>query len=473
MKTVILICSSIFFSNFSYAQNVGIGISTPLHKLHVVNSAVSQNSIHAVNSGSTSGTSWDQANNFSGIHGQAASGSTQYQAGVYGYQLGNGINSGGVVGAYSSSTWGGLGYTDAIGGHWGVYTPSNIYAGANVGIGTMSPSTKLHVFHNSSVTSPLVLLYEAGTTDYSRLSFQNASGNTYWSIAGLNSITNANERLNFFNSTGGDIMSLTGNGRVGIGTTSPTFTLEVNSALSRTASFINTATSSDNFGVYGSCNNTAQFGTGVHGTGGNIGVEADASLIGAGYRQGVKAFGANGSTANYGVNAEAFGGANAYGIYGSALGFGINWAGYFAGDVLSTSGVYATSDRKFKNDIKPLRGGLSIINQLKPSVYTFKTDEFKQMNLPEGSQFGLIADEVQSILPNAVKKAVQPALYENHDEKNGKKLSEEVEFSAVNYTEMIPILIAAVQEQHTIITNLQKQIEKLKTELDNLKTNQK
>ncbi len=59
------------------------------------------------------------------------------------------------------------------------------------------------------------------------------------------------------------------------------------------------------------------------------------------------------------------------------------------------------------------------------------------------------------------------------DEKNGKMLSNEVEFNAVNYTEMIPILIGAVKEQQAVITDLKKQIEVLKTEIEKVKTNQK
>ncbi len=84
------------------------------------------------------------------------------------------------------------------------------------------------------------------------------------------------------------------------------------------------------------------------------------------------------------------------------------------------------------------------------------------MHLPEGVHYGLLADEVQQVMPGAVKKAVQPTEYTNHDEKNGKKLSDEVEFNAVNYTEMIPILIAAVKEQNQIIEELKKEIELLK-----------
>lgn len=214
-------------STYCYSQNVGIGTTTPVHKLHVINETPSINAVQGVNNGSVNGTLWSIGTNFSGIHGESGAGSAQYHAGVYGYQLGLGINSGGVVGAYNSSTWGGLGYSDAFGVRWGIYTPANLYTGGNAAIGTPVAYAKLHVQHSSTITSPQLLLYENNTAGYARINFQNASGNSYWAIAALTSATNANERLNFFNSIGGDILSITGNGKVGIGTTTPEFKLSL------------------------------------------------------------------------------------------------------------------------------------------------------------------------------------------------------------------------------------------------------
>jgi hypothetical protein len=90
------------------------------------------------------------------------------------------------------------------------------------------------------------------------------------------------------------------------------------------------------------------------------------------------------------------------------------------------------------------------------------------MQLPEGIHYGLIADEVLKVIPGLVKKAVQPAEYENHDERNGKKLSEEVEFNAVNYTEIIPILIAGMKEQQIIIENQNKKIDLQQQQINEL-----
>lgn len=71
-------------------------------------------------------------------------------------------------------------------------------------------------------------------------------------------------------------------------------------------------------------------------------------------------------------------------------------------------------------------------------------------------------------MPSAVKKAVQPATYKNGDEKSGEKLTDEVEFNALNYTEMIPILIGAVKEQQQQIEELKKQNELLKKQMENV-----
>ena len=79
--------------------------------------------VYGFSSSTANGTNW--SNPISGIYGRAATSTSQYQAGVYGYQSGTGNNSGGVVGSYSSFTWGGLGYSDATGSRWGVFSPVN------------------------------------------------------------------------------------------------------------------------------------------------------------------------------------------------------------------------------------------------------------------------------------------------------------------------------------------------------------
>ncbi len=273
--------------------------------------------------------------------------------------------------------------------------------------------------------------------------------------------TQGNQNIGFYGGPGGWGFTYDAiNSRVGIGNLTPAFTLDVNGNSVKLGNFVSANTTTNGIGVYGSCLTSQGNGTGVYGAGGLVGVFGAAIQTGASSRFGVVGYGYNG-TFNYGVQGIAYSlsGTTATGVYGDASGAGTNWAGYFTGTVFATT--FSTSDRKLKNNIQPLTGAMSIIHQLNPAIYTYKTTEYQQMHLPEGIHYGLIADEVLEIMPGIVKKAVQPAQYENNNEQHGKKISEEIEFNTVNYTELIPILIEAIQEQQTQIDELRKLVEKL------------
>jgi Chaperone of endosialidase len=163
-----------------------------------------------------------------------------------------------------------------------------------------------------------------------------------------------------------------------------------------------------------------------------------------------------------GVYGEADSAAAMYGIYGIVQpGNPSAYAGYFSGNVYTT-GAYQPSDRKLKNNIQPLTGALDLIGRLNPSTYTYKTRQYPQMNLPDGTQYGLIVDEAAGVIPGAIKKTIQPPTFEMIDGKQGKELTPAIEFNAINYTEMIPILIAGMKEQQQTIEALKKEIEVLK-----------
>lgn len=108
-----------------------------------------------------------------------------------------------------------------------IFSLSLIHA-QNVGIGTTTPAAKLDIRHTSSVSSPTLLLYDDNALNYARLQLQNASGNKFWHVAGyIDDVTDANSRLNFFHSVNGDVLSLTGDGKVGIGTLNPSSPLHI------------------------------------------------------------------------------------------------------------------------------------------------------------------------------------------------------------------------------------------------------
>jgi hypothetical protein len=74
-------------------------------------------------------------------------------------------------------------------------------------------NAKLDIDHASSQTSPQINIKETSGT-YARLNISNAASSDYWAIAGSLDGTTSTDRINFYHSNVGDIMSILGNGNV-------------------------------------------------------------------------------------------------------------------------------------------------------------------------------------------------------------------------------------------------------------------
>lgn len=99
----------------------------------------------------------------------------------------------------------------------------------NVGIGEINPQSKLEIKTNSSLNYPQLTLME-NEDDFSRLTFSStAQPNSFWTIA-ARPLTTTLGKMNFFYQTKGDLMTLTSDGNLGIGTTSPVVRLDVTSS---------------------------------------------------------------------------------------------------------------------------------------------------------------------------------------------------------------------------------------------------
>jgi len=92
---------------------------------------------------------------------------------------------------------------------------------------------------------------------------------------------------------------------------------------------------------------------------------------------------------------------------------------------------------------------------LQPRIYEYDTAAYPRMNLPAGNQMGLVAQEVETVYPELVTEVSAPVPPDQLDAQPEK-------FKGMNYTGVIPVLVAAVQEQ-------QAQIDAQKTEIAALK----
>lgn len=114
---------------------------------------------------------------------------------------------------------------------------------------------------------------------------------------------------------------------------------------------------------------------------------------------------------------------------------------HVAGNIYAT-GTITPSDAKFKTNINPIGSALNTVTKLHGVSYNWKTEEFKDKGFSEGTHYGVIAQEIEKVLPDVVRT-----------DPNGDK--------AVAYNEIIPILIEAIKEQQKTIEAQQNKIDKL------------
>jgi hypothetical protein len=102
------------------------------------------------------------------------------------------------------------------------------------------------------------------------------------------------------------------------------------------------------------------------------------------------------------------------------------------------------SDIRLKDVTGGIENALSAVAQLEPIKFTWKSDEGKKPCV------GLSAQSVQSVLPEAVDEFVVP------------ESADETAYLTVRYTELVPLLTAAIKEQQALITALQADVAALK-----------
>ena len=101
------------------------------------------------------------------------------------------------------------------------------------------------------------------------------------------------------------------------------------------------------------------------------------------------------------------------------------------------------SDGRYKKNIQPLGSSLDKVMGLAGVSYEWKTDQLKGRGFREGRQIGLIAQEVEKVLPELV-----------HTDSKG--------YKAISYDKLAPVLIEAMKEQQKEIKDKDAEIKELR-----------
>lgn len=109
---------------------------------------------------------------------------------------------------------------------------------------------------------------------------------------------------------------------------------------------------------------------------------------------------------------------------------------------VKASAIDYNSDERLKQNITEIKSSNEIINKLRPVSY-FWNETGKKKGGNAQLQYGLLAQEVEKVLPNIVST-----------DNDG--------YKSVNYNELIPLLLQTVQDQGKKIEELQKELHQLK-----------
>ena len=190
------------------------------------------------------------------------------------------------------------------------------------------------------------------------------------------------------------------------------------------------------------------------------------------------------------INSGNFANRAIYGIYSeidSAVGSLPNsYAGFFKGKVSVNGSLVVGSDVSLKENIKDYKGGVDLVKAMLPKSYNLKAEKD---DVNRKIHTGFVAQDVELVAPDLVytirqpgktnikQESVEKTRYEYIKDVNGnlslkpvkyietnevRSEDPSIQLKAVNYIEIIPILLQAIKEQQVIIEQLQADVEKLK-----------
>jgi hypothetical protein len=303
----------------------------------------------------------------------------------------------------------------------GVFTSTGpdqflVRASGGVGIGTESPSNQLTVagdvdvvgnlgINTPSPAAPLHLSSDGGAPEDGGIIV-----NRVGAAASSRFFIDDDNVLNIRRGVGDSrVLSVTGAGDVGIGTTDPTGPLHVVEADDHARVRIET----------------------THATS-----DADIDLRASGGERYVVGWDESGEV--FRVYSGTQGG-NVLSVQDSSGNVGIGTDSpterlHVVGNVCATGTIGACSDRRFKKNVSPIPDALDRLSKLRGVEFDWKRSDFPDHEFADERQIGFIAQEVEDVLPEVVSKGATG-------------------YHSVDYGRLTPVLVEAIKGQQGIIEN--------------------
>ena len=119
--------------------------------------------------------------------------------------------------------------------------------------------------------------------------------------------------------------------------------------------------------------------------------------------------------------------------------------------VSTTAFSQKVSDANLKQNVSSVQNALETIQRLEPKRFEYNVKKYNELKLPAGQHYGFLAEDVQRLLPELVRAKSKSYMV-------GKNRYQTATVQDTDMVSLIPLLVAAIQEQ-------QKQIDQLKQEL--------
>ena len=114
---------------------------------------------------------------------------------------------------------------------------------------------------------------------------------------------------------------------------------------------------------------------------------------------------------------------------------------------LYAGGTLLSSDRRFKKDIITVDNALDKVLKLRGVYYYWRQKDFPNKNFDDKLELGLIAQEVETIIPEVVGESADG-------------------YKGVEYSKLVALLVEAIKEQQAIIDGQKTEMADMRVELD-------